>query len=72
MGCGASKGSEEKNTKETKIDFKHLNVWEMDRFFDQVKELLESVEKLMKPYNEARDTFYEATKFYEVPGASNE
>jgi len=41
----------------------------MDRFFDQVKELLTSFKNATDPYNEARDTLYEATKFYEVPGA---
>jgi hypothetical protein len=32
---------------------------------------MESFKAATKPYDDARETLYEATKFYEVPGASN-
>jgi len=51
------------------MDFKRLDVWEVDRFFDEVKELLEAFKKCTAPYDESRDTFYEATKFFDVPAA---
>jgi hypothetical protein len=75
MGCGASKGKDEgantSNEKEVEIKFKHCYVWELDRFFEEVTALMDSFKKATVPFEDARESFYEATKFYEVPGASN-
>ena len=70
MGCGASKGTEKKETVE-EMNFKHIGVWEMDDFFRQVKELLDGFKECTAPLDEAKDDFYDTTKFYEVPGARN-
>ena len=73
MGCGASEGKDEdssKSTKEIDVKFKHLNVKSLDQFFKEVTALIEAFKDAAQPYKEARDAFYEATKFYEVPGAS--
>jgi len=41
----------------------------MDTFFTKCKELIEEFTTLTGPLNEAKDTFYEASGFFEVPGA---
>ncbi len=69
MGCGASKGKEQKETVE-EISFKNTNVYEVDEFFRKVKELLDSFKEVTAPLEESRDDFYDTTEFYKVPGAS--
>jgi len=71
MGCGASKGKEEEggNTQEAEIDFKDTGVWSMDDFFGQAKKTLDSFKDITGPLNEQKEKFYDATGFYEVPGA---
>ena len=43
----------------------------VDDFFRDVRELVEAFNDCTTPYDEAKDIFYEVTKFYEVPGACN-
>lgn len=70
MGCGASKGEAKKETVE-EFNFKNIGVYEMDEFFNKVKNLLDSFKECTGPLDEAITDFYDTTKFYEVPGASN-
>jgi hypothetical protein len=41
----------------------------MDDFFDKCKEVLDNFKDITGPLGEQKDQFYEATGFYEVPGA---
>lgn len=45
-------------------------MYEIDEFFRKVKELLDSFKECTVPLDEAKDDFYDTTKFYEVPGSS--
>lgn len=70
MGCGASKGKEDGgNTESADIEFKETGVWSLDDFFNQAKKILDSFKDITGPLGEQKDNFFEATGFYEVPGA---
>lgn len=63
MGCGNSKG-EGAGSPETDIRFEHTGVFDVDRFFDKVKNLMDSLKEATAPYEEALAKFYDATDFY--------
>lgn len=71
MGCGASKGKSDEggNMDSGDIEFKDTGVWSIDEFFGQAKKTLESFKDITGPLGEQKDNFFEATGFYEVPGA---
>ena len=71
MGCGASKGKSDEggNTESADIEFKHTDVWSVDDFFNQAKRTLDAFKDITGPLQEQKDKFFEATGFYEVPGA---
>lgn len=41
----------------------------MDDFFDKAKETLDAFKDITGPLGEQKDNFFEATGFYEQPGA---
>ena len=41
----------------------------MDDFFGQAKKTLDSFKDITGPLNEQKEKFFDATGFYEVPGA---
>lgn len=69
MGCGGSKGKSEAEPDVTEVNFKPVGVQSMDDFFDKCKEVLDNFKDITGPLGEQKDAFYEATGFYEVPGA---
>ena len=71
MGCGASKGKSEEggNTADANIEFKDTGVPSMDDFFGSAKKTLDSFKDITGPLGEQKDAYFEATGFYEVPGA---
>jgi hypothetical protein len=69
MGCGGSKGKADAEPSITDVNFKPVGVASMDSFFDKCKEVLDSFKDITGPLGEEKDQFYEATGFYEVPGA---
>lgn len=69
MGCGASKGKADAEATITEVNFKPVGVASMDAFFDKCKEVLDAFKDITGPLGEQKDNFYEATGFYEVPGA---
>ena len=66
MGCGQSKGKE---PEVTEINFKNVGIWDLDQFFTEAKAVLDGFSGLTEPLKEAKEFFFEATGFYEVPGA---
>jgi hypothetical protein len=69
MGCGASKGAS-KELAPADITFKTVGVLSLDNFFAKAKDILDTLTGLTGPLLEEKDKFFEATGFYEVPGAS--
>ena len=69
MGCGASKGKADAEPDVSEMNFKPVGVASMDAFFDKCKETLDNFKDITGPLGEQKDNFYEATGFYEVPGA---
>ncbi len=70
MGCGASKGkSETEAATVTELTFKKTDLYDMDRFFDQAKEFLDSLADLTGPLGEEKDKFFDVTGFFLCPGA---
>lgn len=69
MGCGGSKGKSESEPEMAEVNFKPVGVQSMDNFFDKCKEVLDNFKDITGPLGEQKDAFYEATGFYEVPGA---
>lgn len=69
MGCGGSKG-DSSGGGETEIEFDNTSVYDVDRFFDKVKNLMDSYKEATKPYEDALTELEDATEFYKVPGAS--
>ena len=68
MGCGSSKGKEDKQSDD--IEFKATNVTSMDEFFDKCRDIVSGFKDTVTPFDEYKDSFYEVTGFYEIPGAS--
>mmetsp|Transcript_20415 Transcript_20415/g.19397 ORF Transcript_20415/g.19397 Transcript_20415/m.19397 type:complete len:147 (+) Transcript_20415:11-451(+) len=70
MGCcSSSKGGGSKIETVDNLEFKHMNMREVDDFFDKVKTFMDSFKEATAPYEDAKTEFFDVTKFYEVPGA---
>ena len=71
--CGKNKGkSETEPVAVTEIEFKTSNVNSMDHFFIQAKNFLDSVKDITGPLGDQKDSFFDVTGFYEVPGAGKQ
>ena len=66
MGCCSSnKGGGGSNVETVhNLEFKRMNMWEVDEFFDKVKTFMDSFKDATAPYEEAKTELYDATTFY--------
>lgn len=58
MGCGCSSNGDEK------IEMKKTNLDEIDEFFDQAQELVDSIYEIKDPLEEARENLLKKTSFW--------
>ena len=75
MGCTQSSTSASSKNKSRRagqdINFKRTGAVSIDRFFDEVKDLVKTFDDISEPVEDAIANFYDVSLFYEVPCASN-
>lgn len=70
MGCGASKGDEDKKKDDPmNVKFGHTYCWSIDRFFEEAQRVVDDFKDMIGPIEEEKTNFLYVSGFHEVCGA---